>query len=276
MNVGIELRNTRLQRGMSLEDLANSTKIKVPVLRALEEGDVAGLPPIVYVLGYLRTYAQELRLDYDDIVHRYLDYIEQENARTRAQAARAEAARARRDRSTPPPASAPADSPASNSDSAGDARFGILGRLLRSRTLMAAAAVLLLIFAVIAFQPRARALRSQPVTADLTSAAAHAAPATAVTAASAIAPGVPFRVAITPTQAVWVSASADGQSVVSRQMNPGERAVIDVQGRIVLRVSDPSGVTWSIDGREGRPLGKAGEYVTVQITRDTLDQFVSD
>jgi cytoskeletal protein RodZ len=265
---------------MSLEDLANSTKIKVPVLLALEEGDVARLPPIVYVLGYLRTCAQELRLDYDDIVHRYLDYIEHENARNQAQAARAEAARARRDRSTLPPVSAPLDASSSNSGAAGDARFGIPGRLLRSRSLMAAAAVLLLIFALIAFQPRVRPLRSQPVTADLTSAPAHAAPAagavTAGTAASGIAPGVPFRVAITPTQAVWVSASADGQSVVSRQMNPGERAVIDVQGRIVLRVSDPAGVSWSIDGREGRSLGKAGEYVTVQITRDTLDQFLSD
>jgi cytoskeleton protein RodZ len=274
MSVGIELRNTRVQRGMSLEELSQATKVKVEVLRALEEGDVADLPPVVYVLGHLRSYTREVGLDYDDIAHRYLDYIQQENAVNRAQAARAEAARVR---ATAPTALPPAEpSPVCNSVSH-DARFGIPGRLLRSRSVMAGAAVLLAVFTILAFQPRVRPLGSQLVTAGLRSAPAHAAPASdAVPAVSHSAPGVPFRIAIVPTQAVWVSASADGQSVVSRQMNPGERAVIDVQGRIVLRVSDPAGVTWSIDGREGRPLGKAGEYVTVQITRDTVDQFVSD
>jgi cytoskeletal protein RodZ len=274
MNVGIELRNTRLQHGMSLEDLSRSTKIKVPILRALEEGDVAALPPVVYVLGHLRSYAREIGLDYDDIAHRYLDYLERQTALERAQAARVEAARIR---ATQPAAPPPGEPSVSTDVPQVDARFGIPGRLLRSRSMMAAAAVLLAIFAILAFQPRVKPLRSQPVTTDLQSAPAHAAPAAdAVPAAAAPAPGVPFRIAIAPTQPVWVSASADGQSVVSRQMNPGERAVIDVQGRIVLRVSDPAGVTWSIDGREGRPLGKPGEYVTVQITRDTLDQFVSD
>jgi cytoskeletal protein RodZ len=106
MNVGIELRNTRLQRGISLEDLSQSTKIKVPVLRALEDGDVADLPPVVYVLGHLRSYTREVGLEYDDIAHRYLDYIQQENAFNQAQAARAEAARVR---ATTPAAPLPAE-----------------------------------------------------------------------------------------------------------------------------------------------------------------------
>lgn len=58
-------------------------------------------------------------------------------------------------------------------------------------------------------------------------------------------------------------------------MERGERAVIDVQGRLVLRVGDSDSVRWSIDGRPGRSLGTPGQQVTVQITRDTFGQFFS-
>ena len=77
-----------------------------------------------------------------------------------------------------------------------------------------------------------------------------------------------------PSRPVFVSATADGQSVLSRQLNAGERQVIESGDRFVLRVSDPSAITWSIDGKPGRTLGKAGQSVTVQFTRDTMGQYL--
>ena len=73
MSVGAELAQARQQDGLSLEDIASRTKIKVERLRAIEDMDRAELPSLIYLKGFLRAYATELRLDADDIVQRYLD-----------------------------------------------------------------------------------------------------------------------------------------------------------------------------------------------------------
>jgi len=57
------LRQVREARGLSLEHLAQLTKINLFYLRRLEENDLDQLPAPVYVRGYLRQIARLLRLD---------------------------------------------------------------------------------------------------------------------------------------------------------------------------------------------------------------------
>jgi transcriptional regulator with XRE-family HTH domain len=70
--VGRELADARLRLGLSLEDLAARTKVKVERLRAIEEADRAQLPPYVYLRGFLREYAATVQLDPDLVAERYL------------------------------------------------------------------------------------------------------------------------------------------------------------------------------------------------------------
>ena len=51
---GARVRALRLRSGLSLEDAAAETLIKLDYLRALEEGDFDALPASVYVTAYLR------------------------------------------------------------------------------------------------------------------------------------------------------------------------------------------------------------------------------
>lgn len=58
--VADKLRRARLEKNLTLEDLAKKTKIQIKYLEALENGDYASLPGDVYVRTWLKLYSQEL------------------------------------------------------------------------------------------------------------------------------------------------------------------------------------------------------------------------
>jgi cytoskeleton protein RodZ len=68
--VGAQLRQRRLERGEDLEAVAKSLRIKPGYLLRIEEGDLAALPGRPYALGFLRSYADHLGFDGQDLVDR--------------------------------------------------------------------------------------------------------------------------------------------------------------------------------------------------------------
>jgi cytoskeleton protein RodZ len=57
------LRSARIQRGLSIEQVAQDTRISARFLEALEDEAFQELPAPVYVRGFLRSYGNYLRLD---------------------------------------------------------------------------------------------------------------------------------------------------------------------------------------------------------------------
>jgi transcriptional regulator with XRE-family HTH domain len=57
-----DLRSARERRGVTLEDIARSTKVRRPLLTALEAGEVSKLPDSIYARGMLRGYAAAVGL----------------------------------------------------------------------------------------------------------------------------------------------------------------------------------------------------------------------
>jgi cytoskeletal protein RodZ len=68
---GQYLQTIRVQKQMSLEQVAAETRIRVTILRALEHEDFAQLPPDVFTVGFVRTYAQAVGADGNEAVERY-------------------------------------------------------------------------------------------------------------------------------------------------------------------------------------------------------------
>ena len=62
-SIGDRLRQARERRGASIADASAMLKIRAPILEAFEREDHSQLPPRVYALGQLRTYAAYLGLD---------------------------------------------------------------------------------------------------------------------------------------------------------------------------------------------------------------------
>lgn len=58
------LSTIRRNRGISLEQIANSTKISIRSLEAIERGDFGKLPGGIYNTSYIKQYARAI--DYDE------------------------------------------------------------------------------------------------------------------------------------------------------------------------------------------------------------------
>jgi cytoskeletal protein RodZ len=65
--LGQLLRQTREEKGISLEQVAEETRIRASYLEALEQGDHDALPTPGHVHGFLRNYALYLGLDLEEV-----------------------------------------------------------------------------------------------------------------------------------------------------------------------------------------------------------------
>ncbi|WP_290032856.1 helix-turn-helix domain-containing protein [Ligilactobacillus cholophilus] len=66
--VGQKLKDARIAKGLTLDDLQQSTKIQKRYLIAIEEGNYQALPGDFYVRAFARQYAETVGLDPNEIV----------------------------------------------------------------------------------------------------------------------------------------------------------------------------------------------------------------
>ncbi|MCG6980553.1 MAG: helix-turn-helix domain-containing protein [Deltaproteobacteria bacterium] len=72
---GKDLKNVRESLGIELEEIFQVTKISPTALAAIEKDDVANLPPKIYLISFLKAYAEALQLDPRQIVEGYIKNI---------------------------------------------------------------------------------------------------------------------------------------------------------------------------------------------------------
>ena len=65
------LRASRIRRGEGLRDVAGQLRIRFVHLEAIEDGRFDELPGNTYAIGFIRTYAEHLGLDGEEIVRRF-------------------------------------------------------------------------------------------------------------------------------------------------------------------------------------------------------------
>ena len=73
---GKNLKTERESRNLTLREVSESTKVREPLLRAIESDRYDLISGPVYVKGFLEAYARYLGLDPDDIVRGYQEYFE--------------------------------------------------------------------------------------------------------------------------------------------------------------------------------------------------------
>jgi cytoskeletal protein RodZ len=258
---GGKLRQARERRGISLRQIAASTKISAAALEALERNDISKLPGGIFSRAFVRSYALEVGLDPDETVREFLQRFNQEPART-AEAVAAEVPQEERE-------------------------FQERQRKA-ARFAMAAVTVLVVVIAAVVFFYRARAARIV---------AQQEAEQSAVAAAAAIPPPVPEPVAPPPAasdtqlpapavsggivqlglQAVndcWVSLTVDGKKRFARVMIAGEKQTVAVAKEAIVEVGDAGAFAYTINGKPGKPLGEKGQVRTLKITPETASQSV--
>ena len=68
IHVGQRLREAREARSMSIEEVARITRIPRSTLGAIEDGHIAQLPAPVFVRGFVRSYAELVGLDANELL----------------------------------------------------------------------------------------------------------------------------------------------------------------------------------------------------------------
>src|ERR671911_1463371 len=95
--IGAVLEKARKQRGLTLDEAEYATKIRKRYLDGLEREDFGVLPDAVYARGFLKTYANYLGLDGEDLARQLRDRRRSRRERTFAYGAPKTKVRSRHD-----------------------------------------------------------------------------------------------------------------------------------------------------------------------------------
>ena len=75
LGIGERLRQAREARGLSLDDVANQTRIPIRHLQHIEREEWDALPAITYCIGFVRSYANQVGLDGSEMGRELRDRI---------------------------------------------------------------------------------------------------------------------------------------------------------------------------------------------------------
>ena len=261
------LRATREQSGLTLEEISARTRIKVTFLQAIERGDFEQLPGDFFARAFLRTYARELHLSPDDIVHEY------DASRRPAEPAR-------------PRVAAPAIQPEGDLQHEREVSDRALRAVAPSRWTgwaIAPAAIALLAIVFLFVRPDGGGPAESLAVGTTGLDAAQPAPAAPVPAPTVpkAAPAVlkaseepdTLLVDIRATGTTWITGYADGQRVVYRLFRAGDE--VTVQGaELSFRVGNAGAVDYSINGAPAMAVGGRGDVREFTITRENFQSLL--
>jgi len=304
VDFGTFLRQAREQRGVSLQELAATTKISSRVLEALERNDPTKLPGGIFSRSFVRAYAREVGLDPDVAVANFVSAFPDESGAD----------------------GMPAATTAVEAES-----FEQRRRVVRIVARLLGAAVLVAILAFIYYSrfrpaflttegdtarlpaaatvsqppslPQSRPLAPGPgsfalpgeAPGDATEVAATSPAGQAETAAPAASPAAPVSdaratpgapagaaaspqaplvVVLTLTDPCWLSVSVDGTRMPSRTAGAGERLEFAVQRSITMKAGNAGALSVTLNGKAARALGAPGQVVTTTIPVSGYETFL--
>jgi cytoskeletal protein RodZ len=272
---GGKLRQARERRGVSLRQIAATTKISASALDALERNDISRLPGGIFSRAFVRSYAVEVGLDPDETVREFLERFDQEPAPS----------------AEPPAAAIPEPERTYQAEQRKAARLlAILGAALlvvvvggvfvfrargaRSTARSEAAGSAAKAAPVLEPVPRQAPL-SQPAEPAAAPAAVHPQPTDrAVSSPAAAVTTDALQLDVHPSADCWVSLTVDGKMLFARMMKAGEHESHAVKREAVVEIGDAGAFAFSINGRPGKSLGDVGQVKTLKLTPGTAAEFI--
>jgi transcriptional regulator with XRE-family HTH domain len=239
-SIGEELQQARLRQGLSIDSIAQRTRISIRSLEAIEADAFDRLPGIVFTRNFVRLYALDLKLEPEALLER-LPRVDIESA------------------PLPNPPLRP-------------------GRSTRDPRITAAiASVLWLVTAAGAGTGAWYYWNNyrHPIT---TVSAAPAPQSVAVLKAADPIPAKsdnatfdsshPVQVILTAHEATWVQVSADGQTAFVGILQPHDTRAIAADDQVKIIAGNAGGIDISLNGKTLDPIGPAGQVRTVRLTAE--------
>jgi cytoskeletal protein RodZ len=241
-DLGRRLRQARERRGLSLTQVAASTKISLAILEALERDDIAKLPGGFFGRAFVRSFAEAVGLDPDEAAGTFDErsaavQVSHNRPQTRV-----------------------------DDNDAFESNRQIATTFVTLAAISAPIAGLILYLTAVGVRPQTQ------VSTGAASGHAETATTTAVSVAASDDTRVVVGVlAIRPCQLTF---SADGEAAVERSVAAGERLTIEMLKDLTVTTDDGGALALMFDGADARPLGGRGEPVTVRFNRDNYKSYL--
>lgn len=276
-NPGEYLKREREQREVPLSRIAESTRVPIKFLEALEADDVDTLPHPTFVKGYIKSYCKVLGLDETDAVLRYELFLREKSDRTEDEEAAGEARKKPLHRLAP---SRMSEGPSSS----GSGPFSV-------RYIVTAAVVLVAVAIVYYYTTSSKKTAAPPEQAQATSPAVFAdnaptsqaplangeaalkpsdgaKPAEEAASARAAAPGEKHSLTASAAEISWIKVVIDDEDPFDVVLRAGEKVSWKADRSFHLIVGNAGGVTIDFDGERLSGLGSSGEVVKLTLPKD--------
>lgn len=243
--IGDLLRRAREEKGLSIKDIQEVTKIRLRYLEAIDEGDFEVIPGEVYRKGFIVNYANAVGLDGQAILQQYNDLKAALEAKAREEQLLAEEEES--------------SSPKSilNNDWLKGVYLGVAGAL---------AIVLLISFFLL---PSLHKLKSEETAKPVTIEESNE-----TTDNNQSFFPAPITITAEFKQRVWVQVIADGEYIFMRDgrtFEPSEPVQVwTAQQEMEIKMGNPAGVELTFNGKKLGPLGPAGIVKTVKFKPDGM------
>ena len=247
LDPGTRLKLAREAKGVSTRQVAESTKLSVRAIEALESGRVSALPEGIYRRAIIRSVAREVGLNPDQLLREFS-------------------------------IAHPVDLPAPSGPCA--AVEEPRGRQALRGALAFIGAILPLVAGVAYFGwPSARTADLAPIASPRVTRAADVRRPEIVPAGgfreTPSATARPVVVTLTISAKCQLRIVADGREVLGRIVEQGESVPIELGDVLVLVGDNAAAVQFSINGQAGRLLGEPGDLLSVRIGRDDYEDFLA-
>lgn len=246
--IGDLLRRAREEKGLSIKDIQEVTKIRLRYLEAIDEGDFEVIPGEVYRKGFIVNYANAVGLDGQAILQKYNDLKAALEEKAREEQLLAE----QEDNSSPK-----SSLNNLNNDWLKGVYLGVAGAL---------AIVLLISFFLL---PSLHKLKSEETAKPVTIEESNETPDYNQTLFPA-----PITITAEFKQRVWVQVIADGEYIFMRDgrtFEPSEPVQVwTAQQEMEIKMGNPAGVELTFNGKKLGPLGPAGIVKTVKFKPDGM------
>lgn len=242
MQIGEALRNARNEKGYSLKYLEEATKIRAKYLEALENENFDILPGPVYAKAFLRTYAKYLELDTEEIMAEYNGLSNNND--------------------TQPPAEETKHIDLEQSSAVAKRWKYVVAGL---------AIVSLFAFNAIYNKSQGRDIKPElPKTAQKQPNTQEPSPGNLKTPSKDTNnekdQGVRVVLKVNDQQQSWMQVEADGNTVFSGLVGPGEMKDFKAQEKIFLHVGNAGAVEVNVNGKNLGRLGENGKVVKIPFT----------
>jgi cytoskeletal protein RodZ len=245
--IGQDMKRERELRGVSLKEIAESTKINIRFLRALEEDQFDVLPGKFFTRGIIREYAKYLGLEEDSVLNKYHDALQA----------------LRKDEK--------------EEDTFAESSSVNIKKVIRFAALGAAViAVVVTLFFI--FGGKEATPPIQPPPSGTTPQREAVAPPAESEAVEDTEDTIKeLNLAIAFHLDTWIQVYADGELIYEGIKLPGGKLQVIAQEELVIDVGNAGGFTFTLNGHKGKPLGPSGAVEkNIRITLDNFENFIVD